>query len=189
MKEGWGFSEEGLVDLNQEPEPSMKKYWIIALIIIALGVAGSAALWMRQPAPCASDWLAKELRLTPAQQTQLASLDKDFGGKCNAFCAEMCASRAALGEELQRADSVTPKVEELLGKMLAAQAASERETVRHLLRIKSILMPEQQHRYIELIAGKLCGCCPRGGHHANHQPREETSVAAKKTALTEKNEQ
>jgi Spy/CpxP family protein refolding chaperone len=148
----------------------MKKYWIIALIIVGLGAAGSAILWKCQVAPCTSDWLAGELQLTPAQRTQLASLDKEFSGKCDSHCADLCAARAALSQELERADSITPKVEELLGKMQAAQAASERETVQHLFRIKSILTPEQQRRYIELISGKLCGCCPRGAHHTERQP-------------------
>ena len=148
----------------------MKKYWIIAWIIVVLGAAGSAALWMRQSPPCAGGWLPRELRLTAAQQAQLASLDKEFSGKCDSYCADLCAARAAFGQELQRADSITPKVEELLGKMQAAQAASERETVRHLFLVKSILTPEQQRRYIELISGKLCGCCPHGGRHAERQP-------------------
>ncbi|OHE75276.1 MAG: hypothetical protein A2107_06345 [Verrucomicrobia bacterium GWF2_62_7] len=189
MKEYLNMSEESLEDLNQRPEPTTKKYWIIALIIVVLGAAGSAALWMCHSTPCASDWLAKELQLTPAQKTQLASLGTEFSGKCDSHCAELCAARAALGQQLQGADSITPKVEELLGKMQTAQAASERETVQHLFRIKSILTPEQQRRYIELVSGKLCGCCPRGVHHADHQPREETSVAAKKIVLTENNEQ
>ena len=148
----------------------MKKDWIIALIIVGLGTAGSAMLWMCQSTSCASNWLAKELQLTPAQQTQLALLDKEFFSKCDSHCADLCAARAALSQELQRADSITPTVEELLGKMQTAQAASERETVRHLFRIKSLLTLEQQRRYIELISGKLCGCCPRGAHHTERQP-------------------
>lgn len=167
MKEPWNLPEEGLVDLNQEPEPTMKKYWMIALIIVGLGAAVSAALWLWQVAPCTSDWLARELQLTPAQRTQLASFGTEFSGKCDSHCAELCGARVALGEELQRADSITPKVEELLGKMQVAQAASERETVQHLFRIKSILTPEQQRSYIELINGKLCCSCPRGVHHTN----------------------
>jgi len=169
MKEQSNTPEEGLVDLNQCPKPTMKKHWIIALIIVGLGAAGSAALWMCQPAPCASDWFARELQLTPTQQTQLASLDKEFSSKCDSYCADLCAARAALGEELQRANSITPKVEELLDKMRAAQAASERETVRHLFCIKSILTPEQQRRYIGLIAGKFCAC-PKCPHHPAGRP-------------------
>lgn len=147
----------------------MRKYWIIAVIVIGIGVAGSAVLWVGQPAPRAGDWLAGELQLTPAQRAQLETLGTEFSGKCDSHCAELCAARAALGQELQRADRVTPKVEELLGKMQFAQAASEHEAVRHLFRIKSILTPEQQRRYAELIAGKLCGHCPRGVQHAGHE--------------------
>ncbi|MBI5686721.1 MAG: periplasmic heavy metal sensor [Verrucomicrobia bacterium] len=156
----------------------MKKHWIIALIIIGLGAAGSAALWLWQAAPCTSDWLARELQLTPAQRAQLASLGTEFTGKCDSHCADLCAARAALGQELQRADRITPKVEELLGRMQAAQAASERETVQHLFRIKSVLTPEQQRRYIELVSGKLCGQCPRGVHHHGTQEPEQTGRAA-----------
>ena len=148
----------------------MKKYWIIALIIVGLGAAVSAGLWMRQCPSCGSDWLAQELRLTPEQQARFASLDKDFSGKCSRCCEQMCAARLALSQELQRADSATPKVEELLRQMLAAQAASERETVQHLFRIKSLLTPEQQRRYVELVTGKLCAMCPQGGRHADPHP-------------------
>ena len=148
----------------------MKKNWIIALIIVGLGAAVSAGLWMRQCPPCGADWLARELRLTPEQQARFALLDKDFSGKCSRCCEQMCAARFALSQELQRADSVTPKVEELLRQMLAAQAASERETVQHLFRIKSLLTPEQQRRYVELVTGKLCAMCSQGGHHVDPHP-------------------
>ena len=148
----------------------MKKYWIIALIIVGFGAAVSAGLWMRPCPQCGSDWLARELRLTPEQQARFAALDKDFNGKCSQCCEQMCATRLALGQELQRADRVTPKVEELLGQMQAAQAASQRETVQHLFRIKSLLTPEQQQRYVELVTGKLCAMCPQGGHNTVSHP-------------------
>lgn len=148
----------------------MKKYWIIALVILGLGIAASAVMWTRQPAPRPADWLAKELNLTPAQQAQVSALDKDFNGKCSAYCEAMCAARFALAEELQHAEGITPKVEELLVKMQTAQAANERETLQNLFRIKSVLTPEQRLRYVELISGKLCGMCPKGAHHPDHQP-------------------
>lgn len=148
----------------------MKKYWIIAFVIVGLGAALSAGLWMHSCPSYGSDWFARELQLTPGQQAQFASLDKDFNGKCSQCCEQMCAARFALSQELQRAGSITPKVEELLGRMQAAQAASERETVQHLFRIKSLLTPEQQRRYVELVTGKLCAMCPQGVHNAPSHP-------------------
>lgn len=148
----------------------MKKYGIIALVIIGFGIAASAVMWSRQPAPRPADWLARELGLTPAQQAQFAALDRDFSGKCDKFCEAMCAARVALADELQRADRVTPKVEALLAKLQAAQSANERETLRHLFLIKSLLTPDQQRRYAALITGKLCGNCQHGAHHPELQP-------------------
>jgi Spy/CpxP family protein refolding chaperone len=127
-------------------------------------------MWTRQPAPRPADWLARELGLTPEQQTRLAALDRDFSGKCDTFCEAMCAARVALADELQRADSVTPRVEELLAKLQAAQAANERETLRHLFLIKSLLTPDQQRRYAALITGKLCGNCRHSDHHPELRP-------------------
>lgn len=178
MKEQPSTPEEALIDLNQCPKPAMKKNWIAALMIVGLGAAVSAVVWLWQAAPCTGDWLARELQLTPDQRTQLAALGTEFSGKCDSRCADLCAARAALGQELQHSDRVTPKVEELLSKMQAAQAASERETVEHLFRIKSILTPEQQRRYIELVAGKLCGRCPRGTDHHGMQEPQGTGRAA-----------
>ncbi len=144
----------------------MKKYWILALIILGLGAVVSAGLWMRPCPTCGGDWLVRELRLTPEQQVRFAALDKNFSGKCSQCCEQMCDARLALGRELERADAITPKVEALLAQMLAAQAVTERETVQHLFRVKSILTPEQQHRYVELVTARLYAGCRCGVPHA-----------------------
>lgn len=155
----------------------MKKYWLIALMIVGVAATAATVRIVCTPTPSPQQWLTRELKLTPDQQSRWAEMQKDLDAKLDASCADMCAARFALADELKSGASFSPHAEQMLAKLQVSQAASQRETMVQFFRVKSILTPEQQHRYAELISGKLCADCPRRVHqntclpqHADHHP-------------------
>lgn len=146
------------------------KRTIIALFVVTLLVAGAAfgtARWLRcrscaAPAVKLHDtaWLARELKLTAAQSTQLTQLEADYQKRLADCCATHCAARADLAESL--ADPA--KAADCSARMCDAQNDSEKASLNHILGVIAILTPEQQKRYIALVQQQLTGSCPMRLH-------------------------
>ncbi len=146
------------------------KRTILALLVVTLLVAGAAfgtAHWLRcrscaAPAVNLHDttWLARELKLTPAQATQLTQLEADYQKRLADCCATHCAARSDLAESL--ADPA--KAADSCARMCDAQNDSEKASLNHILRVLALLTPEQQTRYIAIIQQQLTGSCPMRVH-------------------------
>jgi Spy/CpxP family protein refolding chaperone len=143
------------------------KRTILALFVVTLLVAGAAfgiARWLRCRS-CTSPtvtvnlhdtaWLALELKLTAAQSTQLAQLEADYQKRIGECCADHCAARADLAESL--ADPA--KAADCSTRMCDAQNDSEKATLNHILRVLTLLTPDQQTHYTALVQQQLTGAC------------------------------
>jgi len=143
---------------------------IAIAVLIATGFSFGTARWLagRQHAqvatPLANLDLKRELNLTDTQAAEVAKLTAAYQQQLNEICAAHCAARADLAEELSRSVPDAGKAGEFCQRMCAAQSASERLTLEHILQVRSLLTPEQQQRHAALINQQLTGACPMRVH-------------------------
>jgi Spy/CpxP family protein refolding chaperone len=146
----------------------MKK---IVMLLVLLAIAGAisfaAARWAvsRKAGFDEMRWMQRELKLSDAQGAQLSRISAEFRRELERFCAEHCAARFELGEELVKGEPDRAKIESLTARMANAQTACERATVHHILAVREFLTPAQQKRYGELVQTRVCSVCPLGLHH------------------------
>jgi Spy/CpxP family protein refolding chaperone len=101
-------------------------------------------------------WLNRELGLSETQRREVAALEKDFRSKLNASCAEHCAARFALGDELIKPQPDPERARADVERMNQIQAGAERATLEHILRVRALLTEEQARRYSAIIRDQVC---------------------------------
>jgi Spy/CpxP family protein refolding chaperone len=152
------------------------KRTLLALVILTLfvtGVSYGVANWcVRQPAsgPIVdlndATWLKRELKLTDTQSTQIEKLGDEFRAEVERCCETHCGARFALSEELAKPQVDLAKVNADVDRMSTAESESEKATLNHILRVRALLMPDQQQQYAKLVSQQVCTACPLGLHHA-----------------------
>jgi Spy/CpxP family protein refolding chaperone len=129
------------------------------IVVLATGVSFALArLTMTHRATSANlrdtGWLKRELNLTEEQTAAIAKLEEDFRTQLSKACAEHCAARMTLGEDLAKPDAA--KCRAAVEKMNAVQADSERATLEHILKVRSLLNEQQAQRYSALVRDQVC---------------------------------
>lgn len=106
--------------------------------------------------------LAEQLDLTDGQQEEIAELHASLAVEQKKNCEQHCSARIKLGHAFGRASTKEndEKIERLLEKMCRANAESERATLRHIMKIRKVLEPEQRRRFEQLLESSLCRECP-----------------------------
>jgi len=133
---------------------------LLAIIaVLATGVSFALMRWTMARQPTAANlrdtgWLKRELKLTDAQAAEIEKVEAVFRQQLDAACAEHCAARAALGEEITKPD--VAKCRAAVEKMNAVQADSERATLEHILKVRSLLNEQQAQRYSTLVRDQVC---------------------------------
>jgi len=135
---------------------------LIAIVVVcATGVSFALAHWMmaRQPTTANlhdSAWLSRELKLTDAQAREVGKLEGVFRARLNAACVTHCAARMRLGEDIAQSKPDVEKCRAQVEKMNAVQAESERATLEHILKVRSLLNEQQAQRYSALVRDQVC---------------------------------
>jgi Spy/CpxP family protein refolding chaperone len=134
---------------------------MVLIVVLATGVSFALSHWMMSRRPTAANlhdtsWLKRELHLTDAQSAEVARIETAFRVGLNAACGEHCAARMALGEEIAKAAPDLEKCRAQVDKMNAVQAASERATLDHILKVRALLNEPQAQRYSALIRDQVC---------------------------------
>jgi Spy/CpxP family protein refolding chaperone len=152
----------------------MKKT-LIALAILTVFVSslsyGVASWCIRHPrgqrAVDLNDtaWLKRELKLTDAQGAEIEKLNGEFRAKVDHCCDTHCDARVALGQELAKPQVDLARANACVDRMAAAQVDSERATLDLILRVRSVLTPEQRPRYAALVSQQVCAAGPFGMRH------------------------
>jgi hypothetical protein len=133
---------------------------LLALLAVTALVAATAfgvARWLRSRPLELHDtaMLRRELKLTDAQAVEVAKLEADFQKRLADCCAAHCAARGDLAESLAN----PTKAADACTRMCAAQNDSEKAALDHILKVRVLLTPEQQHRYTALVQQQLSGAC------------------------------
>jgi hypothetical protein len=129
------------------------------IVVLATGVSFALArLTMTHRATAANlrdiGWLKRELNLTDEQTAAITKLEAEFHAQLDKACADHCAARMTLGEELAKPDPA--KCRAAVEKMNAVQAESERATLEHILKVRSLLNEQQAQRYSVLVRDQVC---------------------------------
>jgi len=93
--------------------------------------------------------LLDELNLTAQQKEQLKEIMKENRGSAVALREQLQASRKALKGELNKVESDTAKINILVTELKNIEGQVVDERVRHILKIKTILTPEQFNKFKE----------------------------------------
>jgi Spy/CpxP family protein refolding chaperone len=132
---------------------------IAMIVVLATGVSFALSHWMVSRRPTVANlndtgWLKRELGLTDSQAAAVEQLETEFRAQLDRACAEHCAARMTLGEELAKPDPA--KCRAAVEKMNAVQAQSERATLEHILKVRALLTESQAQRYSALIRDQVC---------------------------------
>jgi len=136
---------------------------VVVVALISTGLSFGMSRWLisrRQPQVLVNihdtAWLSRELNLSEAQRRDVETLEKDFQSKLNGSCAEHCAARFALGDELMKSKPDAEKARADVERMNQVQAESERATLEHILKVRALLNDEQARRYSAIIHNQVC---------------------------------
>ena len=140
---------------------------IIAAGLVAFGVTRWTARAASEPSMDRlqnSDWLERALKLAPDQVAELRKLEQAYGSDLSDCCERHCAARMEIGETLFKPDWNSDKQKELSEKLCKAQLDTEVATLEHIRKVHSLLTPDQQTTYEELVSSCICSACPNNLH-------------------------
>ena len=103
--------------------------------------------------------LTDQLRLSPAQRGEVASLEKGFMEQKNKSCELLCEKRAQLIQLLRQPEPDRTLMARLVDEIGQEQTALERATVEHLMAVREKLDPSQRERFTALMAGEFRDAC------------------------------
>jgi Spy/CpxP family protein refolding chaperone len=93
--------------------------------------------------------------LTAAQQAQVDRLDQLLSERTSPLKQQLDRSRAELIELVSQPEPDRQRIEAKLREISGLEAATQREFVRHLLRMKQVLTPAQQARLFRAMSEQL----------------------------------
>ncbi len=143
--------------------------WILtALVVVA---AGSLAFVFSGQMVCRgagagldrlrdTSFLERELRLSPAQVSELRALHARLVEELSDCCARHCKARICLVRALTTATHDFSEVEATLSDMSRAYEQSERAALEHIRRVRELLDVGQRRRFDAILAECLCPDCP-----------------------------
>jgi len=130
---------------------------VLSTMAAALGVWGGA--WYvdahRRHAPPLHEMLHERLHLTPDQKRRVDALEHDYAAKRRALEAEMRAADAELAQAYQESHAYTPKVQAAIDRFHRAMDALQKETMLHVIAMRSVLMPDQTTQFDETVVKSL----------------------------------
>jgi len=150
----------------------MNRKWIIPLAaavatgLMAYGVTRNAVCGRCAPSVDRLQdvsFLARELRLSDAQVTEIKRLHTTLGEKLNDCCARHCAARARLVQALAADTNGTAKADAIVTEMCRAYEESERGTLNHIRAVRAVLNAEQRRRFDTMISDCMCKSCSMQG--------------------------
>lgn len=117
------------------------------------GVAYVEARAHREPS--LHETLHDRLHLTAEQGRRIADLEREYAVKRQALEAEMRAANAELAAAYQESHSYTPRMQAAIDRFHRAMDDLQRETMIHVIAMRSVLTPEQAARFDETVVKSL----------------------------------
>ena len=135
----------------------MRRSLIILLAIVLAGAAIAGASYLlgcqicaRQLAGSGDDlaWLRREFRLSDTELQRIRQLHEGYLPKCHENCARIAAKKQELQAALDKAQRMTPEVQQKLAEVAALRAQCQANMLGHFYEVSRAMPPEQGRRYL-----------------------------------------
>ena len=132
--------------------------WALATVLLAgltaFVVTRSAGRQESATAPTGSEadfhqWMHDRLEITPDQHKALEPLEHAFETERERLRAEIARAGRDLAEGVRQGDPESPRIEDALNRLNAAQAGLQRATLQHFFAMKRHLDPAQAEKLLE----------------------------------------
>ena len=130
---------------------------ILAALAAAIGVWGGeryVTARAHRP-PALHEMLHERLHLTAPQRRRIEGLERDHATRRDALEAEMRAADADLARAYVETHAYTPKVQAAIDRLHRAMGDLQKETVVHVIAMRSVLTPDQTGRFDDTVVRSL----------------------------------
>lgn len=130
---------------------------VLSVVFAAFGAWGGAEYVihrLQRPTPL-HQLVHQKLHLSAEQQGRMAGIERDHATRQTALEAEMRAANADLAQAFQQDHAYTPKVQAAIDRFHAAMGALQKETMMHVLAMRSVLTPAQAAQFDETVVKAL----------------------------------
>lgn len=138
---------------------------ILTLILTLLAAIGGTWIGARyvygqRQQPSLHEFVHDELRLTAEQKLRLEVLEQDFAVCRRAREAELRAANAELARAIQARHEYSPQVQAAVERFHDAMGELQKETILHVLAMRTVLTPDQAARFDRRIGEALTEQAP-----------------------------
>lgn len=139
---------------------SAKRYLLVALIAFAAALAAVlvARVWLAPARPvegAVHALLHDRLKLDDAQEQRIHALEAAFAKRRDALEAEMRADNERLAQAIAAEHGYGPKVGEAVDRSHHVMGQLQKETLRHIFAMRSVLRPDQAAQFDAAIVKVL----------------------------------
>ena len=134
----------------------------LLLTILLAVLAGSGGAWLagryvvqQHQQPSLHAFVHEELALSADQERRLEELEQDFAVRRRAREAELRAANAELAAAIQARHEYSPEVQAAVEHFHHAMGELQKETILHVLAMRTVLTPEQAVKFDRRISEAL----------------------------------
>lgn len=129
---------------------------VLAVLAGALGAWGGAHyILQRRHPPSLHAFVHEELALSQAQEQRLEGIEQDFAVRRRAREAELRAANAELAAAIQARHTYSPEVQSAVEHFHHAMGELQKETILHVLAMRTVLTPAQAAKFDRRISEAL----------------------------------
>ena len=135
----------------------------LALVLLAAvggTFIGARYIYSQHHKPSLHEFVHDELNLTPDQAARLERLEQDFAVRRRAREAELRAANAELARAIQARHEYSPEVQAAVEHFHDAMGELQKETILHVLAMRTVLTPDQAQQFDARIAEALTEQAP-----------------------------
>lgn len=135
---------------------------LILTLLAAIGGTwiGARYIYNQRHQPSLHEFVHEELRLTAEQKQRLEVLEQDFAVRRRAREAELRAANAELARAIQARHEYSPQVQAAVERFHDAMGELQKETILHVLAMRTVLTPDQAVQFDQRIGEALTEQAP-----------------------------
>lgn len=135
---------------------------LVLTLVAAMGGTwiGARYIYNQRHQPSLHEFVHDELKLGADQKARLASLEQDFAVRRRAREAELRAANAELARAIQARHEYSPEVQAAVDRFHGAMGDLQKETILHVLAMRTVLTPDQARQFDTRIGEALTAPAP-----------------------------
>lgn len=135
---------------------------VILTVLAAIGGTwiGARYIYDQRHQPSLHEFVHEELRLTAEQEQRLEVIEQDFAVRRRAREAELRAANAELARAIQARHEYSPQVQAAVDRFHGAMGELQKETILHVLAMRTVLTPDQAVKFDQRIGEALTEQAP-----------------------------